>query len=515
MTAFSHSSLIQTKNDVLSGLTVALALVPEAVAFAFVAHVAPMVGLYAAVIVGFITALLGGRPGMISGATGAMAVVVVSLVDQHGAQYLFAAVLLAGIFQVLAGCFRLGKFIRLIPHPVMIGFVNGLAVIIFLAQMRQFKLYSASGHLTWLQGTPLYIMLALIALTMAIIYFLPKLTKAVPSSLAAILIIAGLVHFLGIDTRTVIDFVRTMSHGEATSLAGNFPPFVIPHVPMAWETFKIILPYAFILASVSLLETLLTLEVVDEMTQTRGNSTKESLAQGFANIICAFFGGMGGGAMIGQSMINVRSGGRGRLSGIIGALGLLFFVMVGSKWIQMIPLAALVGVMFMVVIGTFKWASLAWHSKMPKQDFFTIVLVTVVTVFTNLATAVLLGVIYSALVFAWNFAKKIRVSSQVSESGEKVYQLHGILFFGSVNRFLTLFNVQHDPNWVILDCVGSDLMDHSALKALQTLTDRYEDMGKTIKILNLSESSLRLIDQSSDLFSLHVVPNRFHLSSEK
>lgn len=402
--SFSQHSI---KNDVLSGLTVALALVPEAVAFAFVAGVDPMVGLYAAFIVGLITSIFGGRPGMISGATGAMAVVMVSLVASHGVQYLFAAILLTGLLQVAAGLFKLGKFIRMVPHPVMIGFVNGLAIVIFLAQLGQFKAPDLNGVMTWLPQKELLLMLGLVALTMAIIHFLPKLTTAIPSSLAAIVTITLLVQGLGLETRTVVDFLRAMSGNDAATLAGSLPSFSIPAVPLTWETLTIIFPYALILAAIGLIESLLTLTVLDEMTGTRGQSNRECMGQGLANITCSLFGAMGGCAMIGQSMINVNSGGRGRLSGIVAAVLLLCFILFTASLIEMIPLAALVGVMFMVVIGTFEWATFKLARRVPKQDFFVIVLVTVVTVFTDLAIAVAVGVIASALMFAWEHAKHI------------------------------------------------------------------------------------------------------------
>ncbi len=407
MFEFPQFSKHSVKNDVLSGLTVALALVPEAVAFAFVAGVDPMVGLYAAFIVGLITSIFGGRPGMISGATGAMAVVMVSLVASHGVQYLFAAIMLAGILQVAAGLFKLGKFIRIVPHPVMIGFVNGLAIVIFLAQLGQFKAPDINGILTWLPQNQMMLMLGLVALTMAIIHFLPKITTAVPSSLVAIVTVTALVVGLDLETRTVVDFLRSMSGDEAATLAGSLPTFSIPMVPFTLETLQIILPYAVILAAIGLIESLLTLTVLDEMTNTRGQSNRECIGQGMANMTCSVFGAMGGCAMIGQSMINVNSGGRGRLSGIVAAVALLMFILFASSLIEMIPLAALVGVMFMVVIGTFEWATFKLARRVPKQDFFVIVLVTVVTVLTDLAVAVAVGVIASALMFAWQHAKHI------------------------------------------------------------------------------------------------------------
>ncbi|MDO6705760.1 SulP family inorganic anion transporter [Photobacterium sp. 1_MG-2023] len=499
---FTHQSV---KNDMLSGLTVALALVPEAVAFAFVAGVDPMVGLYAAFIVGLITATLGGRPGMISGATGAMAVVMVSLVAVHGIQYLFAAILLAGVLQILAGVFKLGKFIRIVPHPVMIGFVNGLAIVIFLAQLGQFKVPDASGVLTWMQGTQLYLMGGLVLLTMAIIHFLPKLTTAVPSSLVAIVVVTGLVHGLDLDTRTVIDFVRSMSGNAEATLAGSLPTFSIPMVPLTLETLYIILPYAVVLAAVGLIESLLTLTVLDEMTGTRGQSNRECVGQGVANVTCSVFGAMGGCAMIGQSMININSGGRGRLSGVTAAVGLLLFILFGSNLIEMIPLAALVGVMFMVVIGTFEWASFKMARKVPKHDFFTIILVTCVTVAADLAIAVFVGVIYSALVFAWEHAKHIAAESKIDENGSKVYHLNGPLFFGSVSHFLELFDASNDPKDIIIDFADSRVADHSAIEAIDTVAERYAKEGKTLHLRHLSPECRGLLRKAGDLVEVNVM----------
>ncbi|MDH3454788.1 MAG: SulP family inorganic anion transporter, partial [Desulfuromonadales bacterium] len=400
------------KDDLLSGLTVALALVPEAVAFSFVAGVGPLVGLYAAFMVGLITAVVGGRPGMISGATGALAVVMVDLVSEHGIEYLFAAVVLMGVFQTGAGLLRLGKFIRLIPHPVMLGFVNGLAIIIFLAQLGQFKIADGDGALQWMSGPALFLMLGLVALTMAIIYFLPKLTMAFPSALAAILVVTALVHGLNLETRTV---------GDLASVAGGLPSFHIPMVALTWETFLIILPYAVILAAIGLIESLMTMTLIDEVTETRGRGNRECIGQGVANLVTGFFGGMGGCAMIGQSIININSGGRGRLSGITAALCLLCFILFASNLIEMIPLAALVGVMFMVVVGTFAWSSLRILHKIPLSDALVLVLVSTVTVFSDLAIAVAVGVIVSALVFAWQNARRIYAEISVDEQGTKTY----------------------------------------------------------------------------------------------
>jgi SulP family sulfate permease len=493
------------KNDVLSGLTVALALVPEAVAFAFVAGVDPMVGLYAAFIVGLITSIFGGRPGMISGATGAMAVVMVALVADHGVQYLFAAVLFAGLLQVTAGILRLGKFIRMVPHPVMIGFVNGLAIVIFLAQLSQFKIPNEFGTaFEWLPTADMALMLGLVLLTMAIIQFLPRFTTAIPSSLAAMVTVTLIVHLLGLDTRTVVDFLRTMSGNTAATLAGDLPSFSIPMVPINLETVIIILPYAVILASIGLIESLLTLTVLDEMTNTRGRANRECIGQGLANVTCSFFGAMGGCAMIGQSMININSGGRGRLSGIVAALMLLFFILFASSLIEMIPLAALVGVMFMVVIGTFEWATFKLARRVPKKDFFVIILVTVVTVFTDLAIAVGVGVITSALMFAWDHAKHIYATSKAISDDAKEYVVHGPIFFGSTANFLELFDAKNDPNDVIVDFGQSRVADHSAIEAIETLAERYSALGKTLHLRHLSPDCRKLLSKAGSLVEINV-----------
>lgn len=481
------------KNDVLSGLTVALALVPEAVAFAFVAGVDPLVGLYAAFMVGLITAVIGGRPGMISGATGALAVVMVTLVADHGVQYLFATVVLMGILQIGAGVLRLGKFIRIVPHPVMLGFVNGLAIVIFLAQLSQFKFIDEAGQQQWLQGNVLYIMLGLIALTMAIIHFLPKLTKAVPASLAAILTVTLAVIFGGLDTKTV---------GEVASIAGGFPAFSIPSVPFNFETLIIILPYAVILAAIGLIESLLTLSLIDEITGTRGRGNKECVGQGVANVATGFFGGMGGCAMIGQSMININSGGRGRLSGITAALSLLAFILFASNLIEQIPVAALIGVMFMVVLGTFEWSSFRIMRKIPKADAFVLILVSGVTVATDLAIAVIVGVIVSALVFAWQHAKHIRVVPSM-EGETKIYRLHGPLFFGSVNNFLEMFDAASDPDDVVIEFQYSRVSDHSGLEAIDTLADRYIAAGKKLHLRHLSPECQQLLKKAGSMVEIN------------
>lgn len=507
------------KNDVLSGITVALALVPEAVAFAFVAGVAPMVGLYAAFMMGLITSAIGGRPGMISGATGAMAVVMVALVAQHGVQYLFAAVILAGLIQILAGVFKLGKFIRLVPYPVMLGFVNGLAIVIFLAQLGQFKVLDGLGSQVWMQGEMLYLMLGLTALTMAIIYFLPKLSTAVPASLVAIITVTVLVHGLDLDARTVIDFVRDMVPAEqkdTVTLAGELPSFAVPMVEFNLQTLYIILPTSIILALVGLIESLLTLSLIDEMTDTRGRGNKECVGQGVANTVNGFFGGMGGCAMIGQSMININSGGRGRLSGITAALVLLGFILFAAPLIEMIPLAALVGVMFIVVIGTFEWASFRIIRGVNKEDAFVLFLVTGITVIADLAIAVVVGVIVSALVFAWKHATHIHARTHQDKDGWKVYELEGPLFFGSVVHFRELFDPQNDPEDVVIDFNESRIWDSSGLDALDGLAGKYQEQGKKLHIRHISPECLELLSKAREFVEMNVNEDpRYHIASDK
>lgn len=495
------------KNDFLSGLTVSLALVPEAVAFAFVAGVEPLVGLYAAFFVGLITAVFGGRPGMISGATGALAVVMVSLVKEHGVEYLFATVVLMGIIQISAGIFKLGKFIRMVPHPVMLGFVNGLAIVIFLAQLGQFQVENpTTGQTEWMAGNELFLMLGLIAVTMFIIHFLPKITTAIPSALAAIVVISLAVIGFELNTKTV---------GDVASIAGGLPEFHIPMVPINFETLYIILPYALILAAIGLIESLLTLSLIDELTETRGKGNKECIAQGAANTVTGFFGGMGGCAMIGQSMINVNSGGRGRLSGITGAVFLLIYVLVASDLIEQIPVAALTGVMFMVVIGTFEWSSFRIMKKIPKQDAFVIILVSGVTVATDLAIAVIVGVIVSALVFAWEHAKHINVKAE-DVDGSRIYHLDGPLFFGSVANFLDLFNPANDPDDVIIDFQNSRVSDHSGIEALDTLAERYMKAGKKLHLRHLSPECKELLNKAGDIVEVNVMEDpTYHVASDK
>jgi sulfate permease, SulP family len=476
--------------EILAGLTVALALVPEAVAFSFVAGVHPLVGLYAAFIVGLVTAVGGGRPGMISGATGALAVVMVSLVALHGIEYLFATVVLMGILQVLAGVFRLGKFIRLVPHPVMLGFVNGLAIVIFLAQLTQFQVPGADDAKVWMTGWPLVIMLGLVGLTMVVIWLMPKITTAVPAPLAGIVVVAALVIFLGIDVPRV---------GDLASIKGGLPLFHIPMVPLTLASLQIIFPYALILAAIGLIESLLTLNLVGEMTGRKGGASQECIAQGIANGITGFFGGMGGCAMIGQSMINVKSGGRTRLSGIAAALFLLVFILLASGLIEQIPLAALVGVMFMVVIGTFAWQSLKILRKIPLTDALVMLLVTVVTVMSDLAIAVVVGVIVSALAYAWSNATRIHAAISETPEGDRVYRIEGPLFFGSADGFSELFDPDHDPETVVVDFMNSRIVDQSALQAVELLASRYESRGKNLQLRHLSRDCHRLLNRAGQI----------------
>ena len=489
-------NLVRLKVELLSGLTVALALVPEAVAFAFVAGVHPLVGLYAAFIVGLITAVFGGRPGMISGATGALAVVMVALVAEHGVEYLFATVVLMGALQLVAGIMQWGRFIRLVPHPVMLGFVNGLAIVIFLAQLTQFKVpgtVEVSGHGTsggeWLTGTPLATMLVLVGATMVIIHFLPKFSKLIPAPLAGIGLVALIVILLGLDVPRV---------GDMASIKGGLPNFHVPMVELSWETFEIIFPYAVVLAAIGLIESLLTLNLVGEMTNKRGGASQECLAQGAANVVTGFFGGMGGCAMIGQSMINVKSGGRTRVAGISAAVFLLLFILVGSSIIEQIPLAALVGVMFMVVIGTFAWNSLKILRVVPKTDAFVTILVTVVTVWFDLAMAVVVGVIVSALAYAWNNARRIHAQVDL-DGGEKTYKIQGPLFFGSTDGFVELFDIENDPSIVTLDFESSRVVDQSALQAIEVVAAKYENAGKRLQLKHLSRDCHTLLIKAGHL----------------
>lgn len=483
------SPLARIRTETLAALTVSLALVPEAVAFAFVAGVDPLVGMYAAFIIGLITSLLGGRPGMISGATGALAVVMVTLVRDNGVEFLFITVVLLGIIQIVVGVLKLGNLIRMVPFPVMLGFVNGLAIVIFLAQLESFKIEGSEGIESWLPPLEMGVMLGLVALTMAVIYLVPRLTKRFPSALAGIVVVSALVIIAGIDTPTV---------GDLSSIAGGLPTFGVPDVPFNFETARIILPFAFILAGIGLIESLLTLSLIDGLTETRGQKNRECAAQGIANVVTGFFGGMGGCAMIGQSMINIKAGSRWRLSGILAALFLLAFILFTSSLIERIPIAALVGVMFVVVIGTFSWSSLRIIQKVPVSDAMVMILVSAVTVVTNLAIAVVVGVIVSALVFAWKTALHISVSKAVGTTADhSIYSLHGQLCFASVSHFRELFSPATDPADVTIDFQNSRVWDHSAMEAIVELAQRYDRAGTSLYLLNLSQSCRGMLEKAN------------------
>lgn len=527
MTEFIRKRVSNVRNDIFSGITVALALVPEAIAFAFVAGVDPLVGLYAAFMVGLITSVFGGRPGMISGATGALAVVMVTLVargnamgspdENLGLYYLFATVILMGIIQILAGVLKLGKFVRLIPHPVMMGFVNGLAIVIFLSQLGMFKKI-VEGDKVWLSGNQLYIMIGLVALTMLIMWGLPKIKQAkkLPEALIAILVVSAIAILSKFDVSTVGSFI---GDGGGEGLKGGLPTLTLEtfsKVPFTWESIKFILPYSLILAAIGLIESLMTLNLIDDLTETRGNGNKECVAQGGANIVTGLFGGMGGCAMIGQSIINIKGGGRGRLSGVVAAVMLLFFILFGSSYIERLPIAALVGVMFMVVIGTFEWSSFRISNKIPRTDLFVLILVSALTVIFDLAIAVIAGVIVSALVFSWENAKRIRARKTYREDGTKVYEIWGPLFFGSITAFNEKFDVKNDPSNVEIDFMESRISDHSALEAIFNIVEKYELAGKTIHLKHLSEECKILLHKSSPKFE-EVIINaiddpRYHIA---
>lgn len=513
---FDLSQKVDYKIEILSGLTVAFALVPEAIAFALIPGFSPLTGLYAAFILCIVTAILGGRPGMISGATGAVAVIFIGLVlevkklypdldpdvlAQTILHYVFATVIIAGLLQIAVGLLRLGKFIRLVPHPVMFGFVNGLAIIIFMAQFPNFtKQGLPEGTKELLDIGPFSIMLGLTLLTMLIIWGLPKITKAIPSALVAIIIVSCIVIFGGIDTLTVKDIMR----GEAMN--GGFPPLTIPNIPLTWETFTIIFPYAAIIAGVGLIESLLTLNIIDEITDTRGRGNKECVAQGTANILSGFLSGMGGCAMIGQSLINTSAGARARLSGITAAVMLLVFIMFGSSLIEQLPMAALVGLMFMVAIGTFEWASFKTFNKMPLSDVMVMILVTLITAIThNLAVAVILGVIISALAYSWENAKRIRARKRVDENGVKYYEIYGPLFFGSTTNFANKFDVQNDPDQIVIDFAESRIADMSAIEAVNKITQRYKNVNKEVHLKHLSKDCRVLLNNASAIIDVNVL----------
>ena len=493
---FDFKQKVDYKTEILAGLTVAMTMIPESLSFAILAGFPPLVGLYASFIMGLITAVLGGRPGLISGGAGATTVVLIALMVSHGLEYVFGAVIIAGIIQIIVGLFKLGKFIRLVPQPVMFGFVNGLAIIIFMSQLEQFKIRTGDSF-EWITGTPFLIMGGLVALTIGIIVILPRFTKAIPSSLVAIIVVFAIVYFFGIDTKQVVDIA---------SVSGSLPPFHIPDIPFTYEAFKTILPYGLIMAAVGLTEGLLTLNLVDEITGTKGQSNRECVAQGTANIANGFFFGMGGCPMIAQTLVNLSSGSRARLSGIIAALTILTIILVGAPVIELLPMAALVGVMIMVAFGTFEWASFRVFTRMPKHDIFVMLLVTLITVFLhNLALAVLIGVIISALVFAWDNAKRIRARKNVDENGVKHYEIYGPLFFGSTTTFMTKFDVVNDPQEIIVDFTESRIVDMSAIETLNKLTELYAKHNKKVHLKYLSRDCRKLLSNAEAVIDINII----------
>lgn len=493
---FDFKQKVDYKIEILAGLTVAMTMIPESLSFAILAGFPPLTGLYGAFIMGLITAIFGGRPGLISGGAGATVIVLIALMQSHGLEYVFGAIALAGVIQIIVGLFKLGKFIRLVPHPVMFGFVNGLAVIIFMSQFEQFKQFT-NGTSEWLSGSPLFTMSVLVALTIAIILIFPKITKAIPASLVAIIIVFTVVVGFNIDTKQVVDIA---------SVSGSLPPFHIPEIPFTWDTFMIILPYGAIMAAVGLTEGLLTLNLVDEITATKGNSNRECLAQGTANIANGFFFGMGGCPMIAQTLVNLSAGSRARLSGIVAALTILIIILVGAPVIELVPMAALTGVMIMVAIGTFEWASFKAFTKMPKSDILVMVIVTLITIFLhNLALAVLVGVIISALIFAWESAKRIRARKYIDEDGVKHYELYGPLFFGSTTAFAEKFDVNNDPNEIIIDFAESRISDMSAIDAVNKITERYAKLGKTVHLKHLSSDCIDLLKNAEAIIDVNIL----------
>ena len=503
---FDFSQKVNYRTEILAGLTVAMTMIPESLSFAILAGFPPLVGLYGAFIMGLITAIFGGRPGLISGGAGATVIVLIALMKSHGLEYVFGAVALAGVIQILVGLLKLGKFIRLVPQPVMFGFVNGLAIVIFLSQLQQFKMTN-SASAEWLTGTPLLIMAGLVTLTIGIVILLPKITRKIPASLAAIMIVFAIVTVFGIDTKKVEDIA---------SVSGSLPPFHIPNIPLDLDTLQIIFPYALIMAAVGLTEGLLTLNLVDEITGSKGNSNRECVAQGSANILNGFFYGMGGCPMIAQTLVNLSAGARARLSGIVAALTILVIILVGAPVIGKLPMAALTGVMIMVAIGTFEWTSLKIFKRMPKSDIFVMVVVTLITVFLhNLALAVLVGVIISALVFAWDNAKRIRARKHVDENGVKHYEIYGPLFFGSVTAFAEKFDVKNDPHEIIIDFAESRVADMSAIEALNSLTNRYHKAGKTVRLQHLSPDCRSLLKNAEAIIDVNILEDPLYLVTEK
>lgn len=493
---FDFTQKVNYKTEILAGLTVAMTMIPESLSFAILAGFPPLVGLYAAFIMGLVTAVFGGRPGLVSGGAGATVIVLIALMKSNGLEYVFAAVVLAGVIQIIVGLFKLGKFIRLVPQPVMFGFVNGLAIIIFLSQLNQFKTI-VNGKSIWLSGSPLYIMIGLVILTIAIVLLFPKISKVIPASLVAIIIVFGLVFGLGIETKTVADIA---------SISGGFPPFHIPNIPITFNALQLIFPYALIMASVGLTEGLLTLNLVDEITGTKGKGNRECIAQGSANILNGFFFGMGGCPMIAQTLVNLSAGSRARLSGIVAAFTILIIILFGAPIIEKLPIAALVGVMVMVAIGTFEWISFRIINKMPKHDIFVGILVAVITIMLhNLALAVLIGVIISALVFAWESAKRISAKKYFDDKGVKHYEIFGPLFFGSTTSFAEKFDVANDPTHVIIDFKESKIADMSAIDALNKITERYAKINKKVHLKHLSADCRELLHNAAEVIEVNIM----------
>ena len=492
---FNFKQKVNYKTEILAGLTVAMTMIPESLSFAILAGFEPLVGLYGAFIMGFITSIFGGRPGLISGGAGATVIVLIALMKEFGIEYVFAAVALAGVIQIIVGLFKLGKFIRLVPQPVMFGFVNGLAIIIFMSQFEQFKTI-VDGEKVWMTGSPLFVTAGLVSLTIALVILIPKITKAIPATLLAIIIVFGIVVGFGIETRQIVDIA---------SVSGSFPPFAVPNIEFTFKTLQIIFPYALVMASVGLTEGLLTLNLVDEMTGTKGNSNRECVAQGSANILNGFFHGMGGCPMIAQTLVNISAGSRARLAGIVASITILIIILIGAPVIEKLPLAALTGVMIMVAIGTFEWASLKTFNKMPKSDVLVMVIVTLITVLLhNLALAVLIGVIISALVFAWENAIRIRARKYIDENGVKHYEIYGPLFFGSTTHFIEKFDIENDPNEVIIDFSDSRIADMSAIEALNNLTEKYQKIGKTLRLKHLSEDCHKLLKNADKIIEVNL-----------
>ena len=493
---FNLDQKINWRIEILAGLTVAMTMIPESLSFAILAGFPPLSGLYAAFIAGLVAAMFGGRPGLISGGAGATVVTLIGLIKLHGLDYAFAAVAMAGVIQLIVGIFKWAKYIRLVPSSVMYGFVNGLAVIIFSAQLEQFKTAAPDGQMEWLTGTPMMIMAGLVALTVLITWLFPKISKAVPSSLMAIIVVFTIVLVFGIETKTV---------GDISPISGSLPPFHIPNVPLTWETFMIILPAGAIVAAVGLTEGLLTLNLVDEITETKGNGSRESLAQGASNILNGFFSGMGGCPMIAQTLVNLNAGSRSRVSGVIAALAILMIVLIAAPIIERIPMAALTGVMMVVAFLTFKWSSFQILNKMPKTDVFIIILVTAITIIThNLAVAVLTGIIISGLNFTWQKANELSVNTETNGT-EKIYHLNSDLFFGAVASFEGILDIKNDPKTVVIDFKNSEIKDMSALESLAKMTNKYASLDKVLYLKNLNENSKKRVEKAKPVIELNLL----------